>query len=584
VKKIHDRNKYITLNKLRTKILLEADNNLKESIENNTNNRVFYLKVPTGGGKTNTSLKLALTILQNKPEIKKIFYVFPFINIIEQNYEVIKNTLDLSEKDISPIYSTSSWNLQSENRKEKLMYVLDNEFLNFPFVVMSNVNFFNTFIKSGKSSNYRLINLANSVVILDEIQSLDDTDWTAFNDFIRYSSKYLNIHYIIMSATLPRLDKLDQEKNNSYIDLLEDSSDYYDHECFNDRVNFEYRENINNIEKIPKLILMETKKKKYKKILVVLNTIEDSINLYNELNSEKFRDDYKILLLNSTILSFRRKEIIDKIQNSDDNTILVSTQSVEAGVDIDCDLGIRDLAVFDSIEQVAGRINRNFKKKSAELIIIKLMKKDTSRAETVYRRSYRWKVIRENYLDKIDKFVKSRKFNLYYDYVTSSIKKYDSNPLIETSKNFVDNGIRVLNFRTLNKMKVLDSDSISFFTNVAIPKKNFSTIEQDFLKEQKIIINKKIKSSEVWQAYKNFNKKFYQNMVDSKVDTKIWSAILSQFVINVFNYWKEGQKLSDRLGIKENITFLHTGYSIEKGINPKKITRENIETFDDFCA
>jgi len=515
-----------------------------------------------------------------------VFYVFPFINIIEQNYSVIKDTLGLKDE-ISPIYSTSSWNLDSEKKEEQLRYVLDNEFLNFPFVVMSNVNFFNTFIKSGKSSNYRLLNLANSIVILDEIQSLNDKDWTVFNDFITFGSKALNIHFIIMSATLPNLEDISLETfSDKSINLIKDYKNYFLHPLFSNRVKFEYKENVQGLYQIIDLLKEEINKANPNKILVVVNTIEDSRELYNEINNDDFvSKGYSVSLLNSTILPHRRKEIIDGVKKEKSKIIFISTQSVEAGVDIDCDFGIRDFAIFDSIEQIAGRINRNFKNLDpSKLIIINLKKDDTQKAFHVYKGTHRWNTIQDHYKspNEIKKFLELRDFDVFYNKVIENINLRNNHKFKEASLDIVKKGIRELNFPKLNEMNVIDQKTISFFVNVDIPKIEFTEEEIKFILKRGIIFENKISGKDIWESYKNFNKDFKKGIIDRMINTKIWSSILSKFIISVLDYCIDGEKLSKRLNLSDGIVFLKEGYSIEEGINPKTLSPEWVNSFEDF--
>ena len=587
------------LNDLRTRILLEADETLKKTIENNPDKKVFYLKVPTGGGKTNISLKLILTLLDKKENIKKVFYVFPFINIIEQNYDVIKDTLDLNNE-ISPIYSTSSWNSDSECKEEQLRYALDIDFLNFPFVVMSNVNFFNTFIKAGKASNYRLLNLANSIVVLDEIQSLKDNDWTVFQDFITFASEYLNIHFIIMSATLPSLDKislkLSEDQKGDFgktTSLIENPDNYFRHQKFNGRVRFEYKEDIKSLNQVFSLLKKEIEENNPRKILVVLNTIQDCRDLYNKVDSEYFTDrGYFVCLLNSTILPHRRREIISETNKEKSKVLIISTQSIEAGVDIDCDFGIRDFAVYDSIEQIAGRINRNFTKEkdSARLFVVNLVDEEqnnTRKAQYVYNGTYRWNAVKDASSIDIKNFLENRDFESFYLKVIEFIKLRNNDKFREASLDKITKGIRVLDFPELNRMNIIDQHSISFFTNVKIllvgskEDKIFTEAERNFLNELGVRVTDEISGQEIWEAYKNFDRKFTKGIIESKINTKLWSGILSKFCFSVQDY---GNKLRNRLNQTktESIFFLKKSYSIKEGINPNEIHPEDLERTDDF--
>ncbi len=549
------------INDLRTRILLESEENLKKIIKRNPNRKVFYLNVPTGGGKTNISLKLILTLLQLKKEIKRVFYVFPYINIIEQNYEVIKETLNI-EKEISPIYSRKAWDIKTKNEEEEYEYLLNTKFFNYPFIVCSNVSFFNTFIKNGKKSNMRLINIANSVVVIDEIQSLNDHEWTLFADFIRFSSKFLNFHYIIMSATLPRIDKiaLGLERDENFIDFLlkEDfSRELYEHTLFKKRVNFIYKDDVKSIEDVLSII-KEILKKRYSKILIVVNTIGDSLELYDLCHKNSLiKKEYKIFLLNSTILSWKRKEIIKKFKEVK-KCILISTQSIEAGADIDADIGVRDLAIFDSIEQVAGRVNRNSKKKEAYLYVINLNK-----GKKIYKNSYRWKILEEEYLynNKINSFLKNRNFffdeNSYYNKVIDYINKLNEkskNPLIKVSLEDVQN-LRKLNFQNLNKVNVIeDKNQISILVNIEIPFELFSKKEKEILEKLKLK-KAKIKGEEILEIFEEIKKNKSIPFLKKKVEIRKFLSIINYFLINI-SYFGNKVFIEELLEMNRAIPFL----------------------------
>ncbi len=557
------------LNSLRTRILMESNDKLKNHVTD-SENRVFYLNVPTGGGKTNISLQLVITLLQSKPDINRVFYVFPFIALIEQNYSVIRDTLGLSDE-LSPIYSSSKWNVASEDKGEQLQHVLDNEFFNHPFVVMSNVNFFNTFIKSSKSVNYRLVNLTNSIVVLDEIQSLSDKDWELFNDVIRFASKYLNIYFIIMSATLPKLDSLNDGnvKSDFALNLIENPSDYFDHNAFHNRVSITYRPDITSLTGLQSMLKTELSNinpgQRLDKILIVVNTVRTSLDLFRRIKSDEIvqKMGFDVCLLNSTILSHRRNEIIAKIK-TDSKTILVSTQSVEAGVDIDCDLGIRDFAIFDSIEQIAGRINRNFKRKNepSKLLVTHLKEQNKEEAAMIYSDSFRWKALTESddLENSVSSFFEKRDFDCYYGKVLQYIKDRRNN-MIE-KKSYVKKGIRHLDFETLNCVDVIDQDSVSVIVDISLPREEFTEQELNFIQCKEPTVSGKY----VWEKYNKFVANFKKCIyLEKKINTKIWSSLISKFTINLSS--RKGIVNVPPCGVEGPIPLLEKHYySYEEGL------------------
>ena len=359
------------INDLRLKMLQEASTNLSKSLKNKPSNRVFFLKMPTGGGKTNTSMKLAIDII-SKTNANRIIYSMPFINIIEQNYDRIRDDYGLSEEDseIRKIYSATETIFSNKSDEDKSRIILNDQFFNYPVICTTFVSLFNTLINSYKSNKYMLNSLSNSVIILDEIQSLPLKNWNSLYYLINELALNYNTYFIIMSATLPEFNdlKLDTSSKISYStdNLIENPSFYFNHPLFNRTEIQDFQIlNIENEDFIKYYItkIKENFDKGYNKGLIVLNTIKTSRLIYEELY--KYREDlnFSIDLLNSSLLSQNKSTIIGKINNpqkdDDSNYILVSTQSIEAGVDVSFDFVFRDFATLDSIEQVRGRCNRN---------------------------------------------------------------------------------------------------------------------------------------------------------------------------------------------------------------------------------
>ena len=164
------------INLLRRNMLLEASDNLL----NHLDNHIFFLNIPTGGGKTNTSMKLALDLIDNS-SVNRIIYAMPFINIIEQNYGVIKDNFNLSEDcgDIRKIYSATETIFDEEDDEFKSKIILQDSFFNYPVICTTFSTFFDGFINNKKRYKYKISALANSVVILDEIQSLPLVNWNS---------------------------------------------------------------------------------------------------------------------------------------------------------------------------------------------------------------------------------------------------------------------------------------------------------------------------------------------------------------------------------------------------------------------
>ncbi|MEO0224584.1 MAG: CRISPR-associated endonuclease Cas3'', partial [candidate division WOR-3 bacterium] len=180
------------INDIRNWLNVQTEKNLEEALNKNYN--LFYLNLPTGSGKTNISYRLALKILEKDKNIKKIYYVFPFINIIEQSYSELgkfipeESRIRLDSK--SPIKIEVSQELENKEDLLEKIYV-DSFFMNYPILFLSNVKFFDMFFKNEKNSNFNFYQLSNSIVILDEIQSYDDTLWVLLAEIIFKISRVL---------------------------------------------------------------------------------------------------------------------------------------------------------------------------------------------------------------------------------------------------------------------------------------------------------------------------------------------------------------------------------------------------------
>ena len=361
------------INDLRTEMMKEASFNLTKSLKQDVSKRIFYLNMPTGGGKTNTSMKLSLDILENT-DVDRVIYAMPFITIIEQNYDVIKDNFGLNEDkgEIRKIYSASETIFSEASDDDKSEIIMKDSFFDYPVICTTFVSLFNALIKNKKRYKYSLSSLTNSVVILDEIQSLPLRNWTSLYYLINEMAENYNIYFIIMSATLPNFDNLKLSKdvgfNYNSVHLIENPVKYFLHPLF-DRTQIDDNvlelgidaDDNSDVLDFLKEILTENFGNGYNHGLIVLNTIKVSKWIYNCLNELKYEYGFEIDLLNSTIIPSEKRKIIYKINNMDEDSryILISTQSVEAGIDVSFDFVVRDFATLDSIEQIQGRCNRS---------------------------------------------------------------------------------------------------------------------------------------------------------------------------------------------------------------------------------
>jgi CRISPR-associated endonuclease/helicase Cas3 len=341
------------INKIRRSIFSEVNKNI-EKMYNKSD--IFSITAPTGTGKTYTGFFAALKLNQLLGENRKIIYSLPFTSIIEQNYKVIYELFKKVDgfKDEDSTYIIKHHNLSNVDYNSKdNNYDLDQaeiliENWNSGIVITTFVQLFQTLIGTRNKMLKKFDSIRNSIIILDEIQALDIKYYKLIDNILRWSCKYLNCKIIFMTATKPVILK-------DAIELLENNRKYFNY--FN-RTRLIIDMKPKTIEQFLEEFNDKIEDKSY---LIVCNTISQSLKIYNKLKLL----NREVIYLSTNLLPVHRRNIIKRVRDklkSGEKLILVSTQVVEAGVDLDFDTVIRDIGPLDSIIQCAGRGNRNFEK------------------------------------------------------------------------------------------------------------------------------------------------------------------------------------------------------------------------------
>lgn len=330
----------------------------------NLEQKIYSLNVPTGTGKTLTSLSFALKLrdkLKNeKGFTPKIIYSLPFMSIIDQNFDVFE---DVFEK-VSGEPPTTDILLKHHHLADIFFETKDNEFetteslfliegWNSEIIVTTFVQFFHTLISNKNRALRKYHNIVNSIVILDEVQSIPHEYWLLFKELISGFSKCFNTYFIFVTATQPLIF----EPETEITELVKDKAKYFNEF---DRIELIPVLEITPFDEFKEIVREETEKNKEKDFLVVLNTINSSKELYEHLKSFQ-AEKTSYYYLSTNIIPKERLSRIERIKTNKGRKIIVSTQLVEAGVDIDVDIVYRDFSTLDSINQVAGRCNRNYR-------------------------------------------------------------------------------------------------------------------------------------------------------------------------------------------------------------------------------
>ena len=450
------------INILRNRMFYEAEQTLLENKDAN----VAFAEAPTGAGKSNLAMNCSLKLLDKN--INKIFYVYPFNTLVEQNYDTLEKIYGKTDifKSIAVINSITPiplngtrkfWeNLdKEENEKFYQKALLDRQFLNYPFILTTHVNLFQIMFGCEREAAISFYQLAGSVVVLDEIQSYKNVLWTEIMMFLQCYSRLLNMKIIIMSATLPKLDML-TGNHEKVVNLIENPEKYFQDARFKKRVALSYellyQDKKTEMKELYAHVLGQAQKGR--KLLMEFITKTSAEKFYHML-TESGREDLQIFCMTGDDNQIDRKRILREMDTADKDkaVILVATQVVEAGIDIDMDIGYKDISKLDSEEQFIGRINRNFKRKGVVYFF------DMDNESGIYKEDYRVDTAYTLRKDEMKQLLADKNFGKYYDYILKGIRKYRNDRKNENGiEAFVDN-VKKLDFVWISqKMKLIDKN------------------------------------------------------------------------------------------------------------------------------
>lgn len=370
------------INEIREESYLEVINSLSQL--DLSNEKILSINLPTGCGKTLTGLSFSLKLRQKiEKEMgfsPKIIYSLPFLSIIDQNADIFSEILSLNGSEsqegvtsnlflkhhhLSDVRYTKNDDqnneLEMDVGKSKLLI----EGWYSEVVVTTFIQLFYSLITNKNRAARKFHNIVNSIIILDEIQSVPSEYWESINLVLKYLSQQFNCWIILMTATEPLIFKSEDE-----IKPLVSQREKYFNE-FN-RIEYEFNLETEEFDDFKEIVWNEIVSKPEKDVMVVLNTINSSQELYQYIKDKMegdiyldnigiaHIDDTQLINLSTLIIPDHRLKRIKKIKKSGGKrNIIITTQIVEAGVDISVDTVFRDIAPLDSIVQTAGRCNRN---------------------------------------------------------------------------------------------------------------------------------------------------------------------------------------------------------------------------------
>ena len=533
------------INRLRSEMCLEAEKNLLNNLDKN----IFFLEAPTGSGKTITSINLALNILTKCKDINKYIYGFPFNTLVEQTWsslsEELKTVSNLesfmtilnSATAIKSIGENDSIDTNTDYDKS----VLFHQFVHYPILLTSHVKVFDILFGTSRENMFPLLQLANSVVILDEIQAYKNSIWQEIMIFLEMYANILNIKFIIMSATLPRLNKF--TKSDSCIYLINNREKYFNNDLFKKRVTIDYSLLAsNNIDTdLFDLVIskLNSKEPYTDKVLVCFIRKDSAKEFYSKaLEHYKNNNDIDIYALTGDTSKIDRKRIISNVKETKKKVLLVATQVVEAGVDIDMDIGFKDISVLDSEEQFLGRINRSCKKSNCKAYFF-----NKDKASTIYRGDFRLNkdLVLSN--TKMQDILDNKNFEQFYNYVLKDIETYKNDKSSDhlNINKFFEEDVNSLEFKKVQKrMRLIDSyEQQTVFFNREITLQDGSIL----------------RGSEVWNKFKEIinnhslrysERRFKLSKIMEKVDyftcnVQKWENSINDCIGDII-YIEDGEK------------------------------------------
>ncbi len=330
---------------------------------------LYQLTVPTGGGKTLASLRFALHHA-DRHKMSRIIYVIPYTSIIDQNARVARSVFSLLEASGKQIVLEHHSNLTPEQDTNQSKLLAEN--WDAPIIYTTAVQFLETLFAAGTRGVRRLHQLANAVIIFDEIQTIPINTVHLFNNAINFLVSQAGSTVIFCTATQPLLDKVDSTKGAACLSV--DSQMMSDvGRLFRElqRVTIEDRckDEGWRVDEVAEATLKQLEKTG--SVLVIVNKKAQARELYQSLNGKTEH----IYHLSTSMCPAHRTAVLDMIRACLDPktpvpVICISTQLIEAGVDVDFGSVIRYMAGLDSIAQAAGRCNRHGIRDIGEVLIV----------------------------------------------------------------------------------------------------------------------------------------------------------------------------------------------------------------------
>ncbi|MCM2357144.1 MAG: CRISPR-associated helicase Cas3' [Geobacteraceae bacterium] len=323
----------------------------------------FRLTVPTGGGKTRSGLAFGLNHAI-RHGMDRVIVAIPYTSIIEQTADVYRGIFDRIDSRIVLEHHSAVASDDDDDGSGKSWSRLAAENWEAPIVVTTTVQLFESLFSNKTSKCRKLHNIANSVIILDEAQTLPTQYLTPILDVLRQLVTYYRVSVVFCTATQPSLD------TGPYLKGIDGINEIIPEPArlFEALKRVEYQQPFKTETWDWERVAREMQRENHNQALAVVNTKKDAIALLDAL------DDKNALHLSTLLCGAHRRDVLEKVRKALDDRKpcrLVATQVVEAGVDIDFPVVLRALGPLDRIVQAAGRCNREGRLDVGEMVVFK---------------------------------------------------------------------------------------------------------------------------------------------------------------------------------------------------------------------
>lgn len=385
---------------------------------------MFKLSAPTGGGKTLASLRYAL----RHAEIfgmSRIVYVIPYTSIIEQNAETVRAIL---ERDGEPPivlehHSNVIWDQGSASQDEERASLLAENW-DSPIVFTTSVQFLNALFDGATRSSRRMHRLSNAVVIFDEVQTMPVKTIHLFNIAANFLVEFCGSTLLMCTATQPLLDAVDEQKGAVRFTGTGGECEIF--QGGGDAQRFRRVEVVDRCSKagwdegdIVDLVLAEAERSG--NVLAVTNTRTWAKKLFEQCSPRH----EAVFHLSAAMCPAHRSDILCRIRERIDPerqlpAVCISTQLIEAGVDVDFNAGVRFRAGLDSMAQAAGRVNRNGRLPLGRMTIVNPAQEPIARLKDIREGIDKAKRVLNEFADHPERFdddiLSPKLMDLYYQY------------------------------------------------------------------------------------------------------------------------------------------------------------------------